>query len=80
MVLENILENLLDWEEIKPVNPKEKNNSEFSLIQLTGNDPDAWKDWRQEEMGMTEDEMAGWHHWLNGDELESTPGIVEDNT
>jgi len=43
VVLENILENLLDWEEIKPVNPKEKNNSEFSLIQLTGNDPDAWK-------------------------------------
>ena len=29
-------------------------------------DPDAGKDWRQEEKGMTEDEIAGWHHWLNG--------------
>ena len=29
-------------------------------------DPDAGKDWRQEEKGMTEDEMVGWHHWLNG--------------
>ena len=28
--------------------------------------PDAGKDWRQEEKGMTEDEMVGWHHWLNG--------------
>ena len=32
-------------------------------------DPDAGKDWRQEEKGMTEDEMVGWHHWLNGLEL-----------
>ena len=31
-----------------------------------GKDPDAGKDWRQEEKGMTEDEMAGWHHWLDG--------------
>ena len=30
--------------------------------QLTGKDPDAGKDWRQEEKGMTEDEMVGWHH------------------
>ena len=33
---------------------------------LTGKDPDAGKDWRQEKKGMTEDEMVGWHHWLNG--------------
>ena len=33
---------------------------------LTGKDPDAGKDWRQEEKGMTEDEMVGWHHRLNG--------------
>ena len=33
-------------------------------------DPDAGKDWRQEEKGMTEDEMVGWHHWLNGHEFE----------
>ena len=32
---------------------------------LTGKDPDAGKDWRQEEKAMTEDEMVGWHHWLN---------------
>ena len=37
---------------------------------LIGKDPDAGKDWRQEEKGMTEDEMAGWHHWLNGHEFE----------
>ena len=33
---------------------------------LIWKDPDAGKDWRREEKGMTEDEMVGWHHWLNG--------------
>ena len=37
---------------------------------LTGKDPGAGKDWRQEEKRMTEDEMAGLHHWLNGHEFE----------
>ena len=37
---------------------------------LLRKDPDAGKDWRQEERGMTEDEMVGWHHWLNGHEFE----------
>ena len=37
---------------------------------LIGKDPDAGRDWRQEEKGMTEDEMAGWHHRLNGQEFE----------
>ena len=37
---------------------------------LNGKDPDAGKDWRQEEKGMTEDEMVGWHHWLYGHEFE----------
>ena len=37
---------------------------------LTGKDPDAGRDWGQEEKGMTEDEMAGWHHQLNGHEFE----------
>jgi len=37
---------------------------------LIGKDPDAGKDWRREEKGTTEDEMAGWHHWLNGHEFE----------
>ena len=41
---------------------------------LTGKDPDAGKDWRQEEKGTTEDEMAGWHHGLDGRESEWTPG------
>ena len=38
--------------------------------QLIGKNPDAGKDCRQEEKGMTEDEMAGWHHRLNGHEFE----------
>ena len=37
---------------------------------LTWKDPDAGKDWGQEEKGTTEDEMVGWHHWLNGHEFE----------
>ena len=41
---------------------------------LIGKDPDAGKDWRQEEKGTTEDEMVGWHHWLNGCEFEQAPG------
>ena len=42
---------------------------------LIWKDPDAGKDWRQEEKGMTEDEMVGWHHWLNGHEFGWTPGV-----
>ena len=41
---------------------------------LIGKDSDAGRDWGQEEKGMTEDEMAGWHHWLDGRESEWTPG------
>ena len=37
---------------------------------LLGKDPDVGKDWGQEEKGETEDEIVGWHHWLNGYELE----------
>jgi len=37
---------------------------------LIGKDPDVGKDWRQEVKGMTEDEMAGWHHWVNAHEFE----------
>ena len=44
---------------------------------LIGKDPDIRKDWRQEEKGMTEDEMVGWHHWLNRHEFEQTPGDTE---
>ena len=42
---------------------------------LIGKDPDAEKDWRQEEKGTTEDEMVGWHHQLNGLELEQVSGV-----
>ena len=42
---------------------------------LIWKDPDAGKDWRQEEKGTTEDEMVGWHHQLNGHEFEHAPGV-----
>jgi len=42
---------------------------------LIGKDLNAGKDWGQEEKGPTEDEMVGWHHWLNGHEFEWTPGV-----
>ena len=42
---------------------------------LIGKDPDAGRDWGQEEKGTTEDEMAGWHHGLDGPEFEWTPGV-----
>ena len=41
---------------------------------LFGEDSDAGRDWGQEEKGTTEDEMAGWHHWLDGHEFAWTPG------
>ena len=44
---------------------------------LIGKDSDAGKDWRQEEKGTTEDEMVGWHHWLNGHEFEQASGVGE---
>ena len=50
-------ETLIGW-------PPEANNW------LTKKDPDVGKDWRQEETGLTEDEMVGWHHWLNGHDFE----------
>ena len=45
--------------------------------QLVKKDPDAGKDWRQEEKGSTEDEMVGWHHQLNGHEFVQTLGDAE---
>ena len=81
VVLEKTLESPLDCKEIKPVILKEI-NPEYSLegmmlklkLQYFGHqmwrkDPDSGKDWRQEEKGMTQDEMAGWHHWLSGHEF-----------
>ena len=42
---------------------------------LIGRDPNAGKDWRRKEKGMTEDEMVGWHHQLNGHEFEQAPSL-----
>ena len=81
-------ESPLDYKEIKPVNPKGnqswifvgRSNAEAPILwppdeksRLTGKDPDVGKDWRQQEKGMTEEEMVGWQHQLNGDELEQAP-------
>ena len=92
VVLEKTLESPLDCREIKPVNPKGNQpcifigwtNTEAPILWLPDakswlveKDPDAGKDWSQEEKGATEDEMIGWHHWLNGHELEQTPGDGE---
>ena len=45
--------------------------------QVSGKDPDAGKDWGQEEKGTTEDETVGWHHWFSGSEFEQTLEIVK---
>ena len=81
VVLEKTLESPLDSKEIKPVSPKGnqpwiftgRTDVEAPILwppdaksQLTGKDPDAGKDWGQEEKCVTEDEMVGWHHQLNG--------------
>ena len=46
-----------------------------AISQLIGKDSDAGKDWGQEEKWVTEDEMVGWQHQLNGHEFEQTPGV-----
>ena len=45
---------------------------------LIRKDPDAGKNWRQEEKGMTEDEMVGWHHRLDAYEFEQAPGVGDE--
>ena len=85
MVLEKTLESPLDCKN-KPVNPKGNQSWVFiglklqyfsDLMQRTDSleDPDAGKDWRQEEKGMTEDEMVGKHHQLNGHEFKQASGV-----
>ena len=87
VVLEKTLESPLDSKEIKSVNPKENQSWIFSgttvaeaevpMLWLKQCLPtDAGKDWRQKEKEMTEDEMVGWHHQLDGDEFEQTPKLV----
>ena len=85
-MLENALESPLNCKEIQPVNPKGNQSwifigktdteAEAPILWppdkknwLIGKDPDPVKDWRQEK-SMAEDEMDGWHHWLNGHEFE----------
>ena len=93
VLLEKALESPLDYKEMKPVNPKGnqlwiftgRTDSEaeapilWSRLQsrLIGKDPDAGKDWGQKKKRVTENEMVGWHHQLNGHEFEQTPGDAE---
>ena len=90
VVLEKILESPLDCKEIQPVHSEDQPLDFFGRTYakaeppvlwppnakywLLGKDSDAGSDWGQEEKGMTEDEMAGWHHRLDGRESEWTPG------
>ena len=82
VVLEKTLESPLDWKEIEPVHPKDqswvfigRNDTEaetpvlwppHAKIWLIEKHLDAWRDWGREVKGMTEYDMAGWHHRLNG--------------
>ena len=92
MVLEKTLESLLDFKEIKPVNPKGnqswifigKTDADTPILwlldrksQLIGKDTDAGQDGGQEEKGEAEDEMVGWHHQFNGHEFGQTWGDSE---
>ena len=84
VVLEKTLESPLNCKEIQPVRPKGdqlwifigRTDAETSILWpphakswLNGKDPDTGRDWWQEEKGMTEDEMAGWHHQHDGHEF-----------
>ena len=90
VVLEKTLESPLESKEIKLANLK--GNQPWIFFRRTDaltlwphdvkswlirKDPDAGKDWGQEEKGMTEAEMVGWHHWFNGHEFEQTQGDSE---
>ena len=91
VVLEKTLESPLDCKEIQLVHPKgdqlsvhwkdwiwswNSNTLATSCKELTHwKRPWCWRDWGKEEKGTTEDEMAGWHHQLNGREFEWTPGV-----
>ena len=94
VVLEKTLESSLNCKEIQAVYPKgnqswifiERTDAEAEGLTLwphdaknwlTGKDPDAGKDWRQEN-GTTEDEIVGWHHWLNGLSLSKLRELVMD--
>ena len=91
VVLEKTLESPLDCKEIQPVHPKDQSRVFIGKTDveaetpklwppdakswLIWKDPDAVKDWGQEEKGMTEHEMVGWHHWLSGHRFGWNPGV-----
>ena len=90
VMLEKTLESPLDCKEIQPVHPKGnyswifigRTDVEAETPILWTPDVKSWliwkdpgKDWRQEEKGMTEDEMVGWHHRLHGHEFEWALGV-----
>ena len=92
MVLEKTLQSPLDCNEVQPVHPKAdqswvftgRTDAEVPVLWppdakncLIGKDPDA-KDWRWEEKGTTEDEMIGWHHWINACEFEHALGVDDE--
>ena len=93
VLLEKILKSPLDCMKIKPVNRRKSvlnihwkewcwswsSNTLATDVknQLIRNDPDAGKDRGKEEQGTTQDEMLGWHHWLNRHEFEQTLGDGE---
>ena len=93
VVLEKTLEIPLDCKEIQPVHPEGNQSWIFTgrtdveaetpilwppdAKSWLRKDPDAGKDWGQEEKGMTEDEMVGWHHRLNGPGFGWTPGDAD---
>ena len=86
MLLEKALESPFDCKDMKPVIPRTQSwifigrtdaEAEAPILWLPDaktwlmrKDPDTGKDGRQEENGMTEDEMVGWHHWNSGDEFD----------
>ena len=91
VVLEKTLESPLDCKEIQPVHPKGNQSWVFTgrtdaeaetpilwpsdVKNWLVEDPYVGKDWEWEEKGMAEDEMVGWHHWLDGHGFGWTPGV-----
>ena len=93
VVLEKTVKSPMHYKEIQPVNPEGNQcwifigrtdvEAEAPILWppevenwLTGKNPDG-KDWRQEEKGRTEDEMVGWHHWLDVHDLEQIPEVSD---
>ena len=87
------LDSSLDYKEIKPVHPKGnqpwifigRTDAEAPIFLaslgenwLIGKDPDAGKDWRKVEKGVTVDEMVEWYHWLNEHEFKQVLGVGDE--